>query len=429
MRVAELTIWRILGLWVFGGLSMVAGFSQQQPDDALKLLDRLAKHYEDAETVHIEMTEQMMSHAPLYDQSQTKTLSAYEALGGRFRYEGTSWGGSGLIVSDGTDEWHLRRSFRQFSKQPAGTYFKQQNTLAGDDGPILSAHDLRRNLNSLGSGLHSAHFLPDETITIGDRKVECAVVHYNEKDYTRQTPGYASETSLWIDRATLTLLKEETHSQARMSFGNLIPPDGTVLVSTYVRTYPVVEINFKPEAETFSFKPPEGATEVTALPDPLGRTSVSSTQKPAVDEVGKMAPDLKLVDDAGHEVDLSSYGGHPLLIDLWATWCGPCMEELPLLNRIRKATAGTDLKMIAIDEDSDPGVAATLLKRREYDWQDFHFNPSVRKGLPTAAIPLLVLIDATGKIVYYHAGAGDENAMIEAIAKLGKDYEAVSSVR
>jgi hypothetical protein len=55
-------------------------------------------------------------------------------------------------------------------------------------GRILSAHELRRNLNSLGSGLRSAHFLRDETITIGDRKVECAVVHYNETDYTRQTP-------------------------------------------------------------------------------------------------------------------------------------------------------------------------------------------------------------------------------------------------
>ena len=96
------------------------------------------------------------------------------------------------------------------------------------------------------------------------------------------------------------------------------------------------------------------------------------------------------------------------------------MEELPLLNRIRKATAGTDQKMIAIDEDSEQGVAATLLKRREYDWQDFHFNPSVKKGLPTTGIPLLVVIDANGKIVYYHPGGGDESAMIAAIAKLGR---------
>src|ERR1700679_1071597 len=101
MRVVKRMVWRILGLWVFG-LSTVAGFSQQQPDDALKLLDRVAKHYEDAETVLIEMTEQGTAHAPLYDSRETKTLSAYEALGGRFRYEGTSWGGSGLIVSDGT---------------------------------------------------------------------------------------------------------------------------------------------------------------------------------------------------------------------------------------------------------------------------------------------------------------------------------------
>ena len=58
-------------------------------------------------------------------------------------------------------------------------------------------------------------------------------------------------------------------------------------------------------------------------------------------------------------------------------------------------------------------VAAALLKRKGYDWEDFHFNRSVTVGLPTVGIPLLVLIDATGKISYYHTGVGDEAAMIK----------------
>jgi hypothetical protein len=73
MRVTEQVIQRILGLWV-SGLSSVAGVSQQQPDDARKLLDRVAKQYEEAETVPIEMTEQARSHAPPYYSSQTRTL-------------------------------------------------------------------------------------------------------------------------------------------------------------------------------------------------------------------------------------------------------------------------------------------------------------------------------------------------------------------
>ena len=85
--------------------------------------------------------------------------------------------------------------------------------------------------------------------------------------------------------------------------------------------------------------------------------------------------------------------------------------------------------MIGIDEDSKPLVAAALLKRKGYDWDDFHFNRSVTVGLPTPGIPLLVLIDATGKISYYHAGAGDEAAMIKAISKLGAPYEGVNSVQ
>lgn len=59
MRVTEPAIRRILGPWVFG----LNGVAQQQPGDALKLLEPVAKHYEEAETVHIEMTEQATSHA------------------------------------------------------------------------------------------------------------------------------------------------------------------------------------------------------------------------------------------------------------------------------------------------------------------------------------------------------------------------------
>ena len=53
----------------------------------------------------------------------------------------------------------------------------------------------------------------------------------------------------------------------------------------------------------------------------------------------------------------------------------------------------------------------------------------MKKGLPTTGIPLLMVIDANGRIVHCHTVGGDESAMITAIAKLGKDYEAVSSVR
>jgi thiol-disulfide isomerase/thioredoxin len=433
MRVAQPTIWRLAewAVWVFSILSIATVSAQQGPDDALKLLDQVAKHYENAETVHVEAIQEDTSHGERYDSSQAKTISAYEAPGGRFRYEGTSWTGSGLIVSDATNEWRLRRSYRQYSEKPTGTYFREANAYQGDDGLILDAHYLRSSLNNLGSQLSSAHFLGKETISVGGRTIQCIVVHFSEKDFTRQIPGLKEESSLWIDPVALTLVKEVTHSQSKLNFGNLPPPPyGIAIDRTKTIIYPVVEINFEPHPETFTFHPSDKETEVADLPDPFGKLNSSAAgQKSAENEMGKMAPEVKLMDDAGHEVALSSYRGHPLLIDLWATWCGPCLQELPLLGRIRTATAGTDLKMIAIDEDSKPLVAAALLKRKDYDWEDFHFNRSVTAALPSAGIPLLVLVDASGKIVYYHTGVGDEAAMIEAISKLGKSYEGVNSVR
>ena len=59
------------------------------------------------------------------------------------------------------------------------------------------------------------------TIQVGGRRVECVVVHYSDKDFTRPNPNMKEETSLWIDPVTLTMIKKESHSQLRMGFGNL----------------------------------------------------------------------------------------------------------------------------------------------------------------------------------------------------------------
>ncbi len=82
------------------------------------------------------------------------------------------------------------------------------------------------------------------------------------------------------------------------------------------------------------------------------------------------------------------------------------MNDLPALGKIRASTAATDLQIIGIDEDYKSEDARALLKKRGYDWQDFHLNRKTLQQLSLIGVPVVVLTDAAGTIVYYHTGGG-----------------------
>ena len=98
---------------------------------------------------------------------------------------------------------------------------------------------------------------------------------------------------------------------------------------------------------------------------------------------------------------------------------------MPALNQIRKSTATTDLQMLGVDQDLHSGDAVNLLQRREYDWRDVHYTREFVKALSMTGLPLLVLVNAEGTVVYYHAGADDAKGLVAAIAQLGPAYAGV----
>ncbi|HVV48179.1 MAG TPA: TlpA disulfide reductase family protein, partial [Polyangia bacterium] len=58
-------------------------------------------------------------------------------------------------------------------------------------------------------------------------------------------------------------------------------------------------------------------------------------------------PDFQLPDAAGHTVSLSEQKGHPVLLNFWATWCPPCVDEVPSLEDLARKLDGTDLRLLA----------------------------------------------------------------------------------
>lgn len=87
---------------------------------------------------------------------------------------------------------------------------------------------------------------------------------------------------------------------------------------------------------------------------------ISCGQRPKVAEVGKLAPDFTLVDRKGKTWKLSDLEGQVVFVNFWATWCAPCREEMPSMERLHRLLPADKFKMLAILNNDEPAFADTL---------------------------------------------------------------------
>lgn len=117
-------------------------------------------------------------------------------------------------------------------------------------------------------------------------------------------------------------------------------------------------------------------------------------------DIGKLAPTFELADINGKKTDLSDYKGKVVLINFWATWCGPCKAEMPSLNKLFLSLKNDGLIVLAIAVDSSEEPVKSFLKNKTVDFpvlmdkeQDVYFDLYAVLGLPTS-----FLIDRDGII-------------------------------
>jgi thiol-disulfide isomerase/thioredoxin len=120
---------------------------------------------------------------------------------------------------------------------------------------------------------------------------------------------------------------------------------------------------------------------------------------------GSEIPDFVLKDASGKELSLTGLKGKPLLINLWATWCAPCVEELPALNRLAAKRAGT-LKVLTVSQDMGQAekVAAFLKDRAPLlePWLDP--ENALTDHYDTTILPTTIYYDAQGREVWRYVG-------------------------
>jgi thiol-disulfide isomerase/thioredoxin len=120
-------------------------------------------------------------------------------------------------------------------------------------------------------------------------------------------------------------------------------------------------------------------------------------------------PPFLFEDGKGQLLRLADFHGHPVLLNLWASWCGPCVEEMPSLDALQSAFRSKGLAVIALSEDRGEDVAAVFFKRHGIRNLPIYADPSGRvpSVLHAHGLPMSFLIDAQGQEIGYVEGGVD----------------------
>lgn len=145
------------------------------------------------------------------------------------------------------------------------------------------------------------------------------------------------------------------------------------------------------------------------LQDQMAREAPRPPADLAVATRGAVMPSLQLPDPQGKPVRLpQAYAGRPILINLWASWCGPCIKEMPELNRYAQSQGATGTQVVGIALDNAEDVAA-FLQRVPVGYPILLERPGPRDagiqlGNPKGVLPYTVLIGADGKLLKQRIG-------------------------
>ena len=125
----------------------------------------------------------------------------------------------------------------------------------------------------------------------------------------------------------------------------------------------------------------------------------------ALPAVGVVAPDFASKSDSGRNVRLSELRGQVVLINFWASWCNPCRQELPLLNKIYARYRAAGFMLLAVNVDDNQKDAEAMLKRLDLRFPTlFDGNKNVAKLYGVDTMPVTLLIDRDGRVRYVHRG-------------------------
>ena len=260
--------------------------------------------------------------------------------------------------------------------------------------------------------LVGAKFLPDSDMD----GVKCRAVEYRvQVVYPNQPNEDGSENKSeprvmtmrqvrFVGADDLVSRKIESNVTYSGGDGDPIPP------MTFKGAYTKVKINSKPTPELFALKTAEGYTiQKDADASELG---IPSSESPKLKfAVGDKAPNFTLKSADGTDVSLGSLEGRVVLLDFWATWCGPCKMAMPGVQKLHEKYKDQKVSVFGVDTweragsvEKSTAKAAKYMADKKYTYGLLANGDDLAKQYGMTGIPTFVLIGPDSKIIYLGVG-------------------------
>ena len=167
----------------------------------------------------------------------------------------------------------------------------------------------------------------------------------------------------------------------------------------------------------------------TVAEAPPASTTEQEQERAPARQLADTLPDFTLANLAGEPQSIKTFGGKPMLINFWATWCGPCLREIPMLKQLQAARPDIQIVGIAIDKPEpvekfagEHALSYPILVGQSQAWE-----AAAALGVDVFALPFTVFTGADGALLGVHTGElhaehlADFQAVIDdlAAAKIG----------
>ncbi len=153
----------------------------------------------------------------------------------------------------------------------------------------------------------------------------------------------------------------------------------------------------------------------------LALTVLATSSLAASDLAGQPAPDFALKSSTGENLRLSEYRGDVVMINFWATWCGPCRQEMPLLDQLYSRYQRVGFSLLGVNIDDDSSRAMDMIHELGVSFPVlFDARKEVSKLYDVDAMPVTVLVDREGNVRHIHKGykPGYEEMYLDQIRSL-----------